>query len=195
MSKNRHVIKNKILWWVLASGSLVGLLASFIQTIERINYAKNPTVPLKCDVSAIFSCSNVFDAWQSSVFGFSNSLMCIVFFSITFGVALAGATSTEIRKALRLWVHFFAIFFLGFGAWYLWQSAYEIGYICIFCAACYGAVIAMNWAWLRLNAQDIFRSKSAKARWQRIESSGADTFGWILWAVIIAGVVAAPFIN
>jgi len=186
--------KQKTLWWVVAVSSFAGLAASFIQTIERINFAKNPEVPLQCDLSPIFSCSNVFNAWQSSVFGFPNSLMCIVFFSVTAGLALVGATGGAINKKLRYILHFFALFFLGFGAWYLWQSTYRIGYICIFCTICYAAVIAMNWAWLRLNAKDLFKSKSAARRWQKIENSGADIFGWVLYAIIITVMIAQHFI-
>ena len=105
------------LWWTIFAGSVVGLVASFIQTIERINFAKHPLQPLTCDLNAVFSCKNVFDAWQSSVFGFSNSLMCIVFFTLIAGVAVAAATGSSINKILRLILQFFAIFFLGFGAW------------------------------------------------------------------------------
>ncbi len=194
MIEKTHSLKQKTLWWLLAASSIVGLAASFIQTIERINYAKNPVVPLQCDLNAIFSCSNVFDAWQSSVFGFSNSLMCIVFFAIIAGVALAGATGSKIIKKLRYILHFFTVFFLGFGAWYLWQSTYSIGYICIFCTICYSAVITMNWAWLRINSGDLFSSKSSSTRWKKIESQGADTFGWVLWAMFIVAMIALRFL-
>ena len=181
-------------WWaVLVGGATIGLIASFIQTIERINFAKNPTAPLQCDINAIFSCSNVFDAWQSSVFGFSNSIMCIAFFAVLLGAGMAGLTGSKLQKHLRLVLHFFSVFFLGFGAWYLWQSTYYIGYICIFCLLCYSGVILMNWAWLRINADDIFRSPAARARWQKISASGADTFGWLLWALFIAFMIINKF--
>jgi uncharacterized membrane protein len=169
------------------------MLASFIQTIERIEYAKHPTAALSCDLNSVFSCSNVFDAWQSAVFGFSNSLLCIVFFAVTMGIALAAATNSKLNKKLRLIMHFFAVFFLGFGAWYLWQSTYKIGYICIFCVACYSAVIAINWAWLKLNARDIFTSKSAAKRWAWVEATGADNFAWALWSIVIAAMIALHF--
>jgi uncharacterized membrane protein len=181
-------------WSLLALGSAVGLLASFIQTVERINYAKNPQVALSCDLNSIFSCTNVFDAWQSSVFGFSNSLMCIVFFALTLGAALAGLTGSNLQKHLRLTLQFFSLFFLGFGAWYLWQSAYVIGALCIFCIGCYGSVIVMNWAWLRINANDLPLSSKGKKVLQNCFKSGADTFGWVLYGIIVAGILAFRFL-
>jgi len=64
----------KYMWWTIAVASFVGLTASLIQTVERIQYAEHPVTRLTCDINAVFSCSNVFAAWQSSVFGFSQIL-------------------------------------------------------------------------------------------------------------------------
>lgn len=190
--KNKQIQKK--LWVVLSVGSGLGLLASFIQTVERIDYAKNPQVPLSCDLNAIFSCSNVFDAWQSSVFGFSNSLLCIVFFAVSLGVALVGATSSVISSRLRQIMHFFAFFFLGFGAWYLWQSTYYIGYICIFCIICYSAVILMNVAWLRINKNDLGLSRKNQKYLDSTITSNKDIFLWLAWAIIIASMIIFKFI-
>lgn len=193
MSKNIHVFKPITIWTILTISASAGMLASFIQTIERINYAKNPKLPLQCDINSVFSCSNVFDAWQSSVFGFSNSLMCIVFFAVLVGAGLAAATGSQINKILRFVLHSFSLFFLGFGAWYLWQSTFVIGYICVFCTICYTAVIAINWAWLRINASDYFDTKKSLKKWQNIEKSGADTFGWMIYAIAFAAMIAFHF--
>lgn len=193
MAAVKKITPVKTLWIVLSASALAGLLASFIQTVERINYAKNPKVSLQCDLNAIFSCSNVFDAWQSSVFGFSNSLMCMIFFGLAAGLALVGATGSKINKNLRFIFHFAALFFLGFGAWYLWQSTYRIGYICIFCTICYGAVIAMNWAWLRLNGDDLFSSPAARRAWRRAKGAGLDSFVWLLWGLAIASMIVWRF--
>lgn len=180
------------LWWIITGASFVGLISSLIQTIERINYAKHPTTPLTCDVNAIFSCSNVFDAWQSSVFGFSNSLVCMMFFALTAGVALAGAAGSILNSKLRYTFHFFSVFFLGFGAWYLWQSTYRIGYICIFCLLCYSAVIIMNWAWFRLHYRELLNKQKA-ARITNFVKNGGDIFVAILWALVIAGMIIFHF--
>lgn len=179
----------KALWWTVVASGIVGMLASFIQTIERIEYAKNPTVPLTCDVNSIFSCSNVFDAWQSSVFGFTNSLMCVVFFVLIMGIGLAGATGSIISKGLRLFTHFITVFFLAFGAWYLYQSSFVIGALCIFCIACYAAVIAANWALLRININDLPLASSHKTGINKMIGSGTDTFLWILYAIAIAAML------
>lgn len=187
---NKHL---KTAWFVLAVSTAVGAIAAFIQTIERISFADNPTVALACDVNSVFSCSNVFDAWQSSVFGFSNSIMCLAFFAITFGVAIAGLNADKLGKALRLVMHFFGVFFFFFGAWYLQQSTFVIDSLCIFCIFCYLGVIGLNWAWLRINANDLPQSKSAHLRLNKAIEHGIDTFFWILWGIGIAGMFIYKF--
>lgn len=185
--------KEQGLWLVITVGSLIGLISSLVQTIERINYALHPKVALTCDINAVFSCSNVFDAWQSRVFGFSNSIVCMIFFALTAGIALAAVTGSKINHILRYVFHFFAVFFLGFGAWYLWQSTYRIGYICIFCLFCYSAVIAMNWAWFRLHYRELPLKKSASAKLAKFVNNGGDLFIALMWALAIAGMIIFHF--
>lgn len=181
-------------WLILTLGSAVGAIASFIQIIERIDFAENRAAPLACNINSVFSCSNVFDAWQSSVFGFSNSIMCLAFFAIMLGVGLAGLFGGRaMARGLRLAMHFFSVFFLGFGAWYLQQSAFAVRALCVFCIFCYAGVIAINWAWLRINVLDLPVSESVRATLQRGMKHGADTFFWVLWALAIAGMFVLAF--
>lgn len=181
------------MWWTITGASFIGLISSLIQTIERIDFAKKPDVPLTCDINAIFSCSNVFDAWQSSVFGFSNSLICMIFFALTAGVALAAASGSKLHHNLRYIFHFFSVFFLGFGAWYLWQSTFNIGYVCIFCLFCYGAVIVMNWAWFRIHYSELPVKKKTAVKIENFVKDGGDMFIAILWALFIAGMIFFHF--
>lgn len=181
-------------WVLVVIGAAVGAIASFVQVIERISYGDNQVKSLACDINSVFSCSSVFDGWQSSVFGFSNAIMCLLFFGVMLGVGLSGIFGSTMAKVLRLTMHFFSVFFLFFGAWYLQQSTFAIGALCIFCMFCYVGVIAINWAWLRINVDDLpFLSPGAKKILQHSFSSGADTFGWIMWALLFAAMFMAAF--
>ena len=184
--------KESWIWQVLVGSSLLGLVASFIQLIERIQYADNPTGKLFCDINATFSCNNVFASWQSSVFGFSNTILCLTFFSIIFGAALVGVSGGKLNRTLRLCLHFFSLFFLGFGAWYLWQSTFVINSICIFCLFCYAAVILMNATWFRINAPDLpFGHKTIS----RAVDKNIDLAAWLLWTLALVGMMVVHFGN
>lgn len=185
--------KTKNAYLVGVAGAGIGLLASFLQAIQTISYYKNPDDPLVCDINSVFSCNSVFDAWQSSFFGFSNSLMCLAFFAISLGVLLAGASGSKLHKRLRLVIHFFTVFFLAFGAWYLWSSAYVIGSLCIYCIFCYSGVIMLNWAWLRVNVDDLPFSKGARKSLKNFIKKDNDSIFWIAWATAIALMFVAKF--
>jgi len=191
--KHMSKITNTKLWATGAVASAIGLLASTLQSIQVIAHFKNPEVSLICDINSVFNCNSVFDAWQSSVFGFSNSLICMIFFAITFGVMITGAMGSQIHRNLRLLFHFFAVFFLGFGAWYLWSSAAIIRALCIYCIFCYAAVIVLNFAWLRININDLpFNSKLSKVL-QNAVNRNNDSIFWLLWASVIAGIFVYYF--
>ena len=167
-------------------GASLGLLASFLQAMQTIAHYKDPGAPLVCNINSVFSCNSVFDAWQSSFFGFSNSLMCMVFFAVSLGILLAGINGSKLGKNLRLAVHFFTLFFLGFGAWYLWSSAYVIGALCIYCIFCYTGVIMLNWSWLRVNVDDLPVDRKARSWLKSQIAENNDSLFWIAWATGIA---------
>ncbi len=192
MSKLAQTTKHFYLWQTVVGAAFVGGLASFIQIIERIQFAETPTKELFCNLNSVFSCSNVFAAWQSSVFGFSNAIMCLAFFAIILGAGLAGLTDAQLSRNLRLSLQAVSVFFLLFGAWYLWQSTFVIGSLCIFCIFCYSAVILLNLAWLRLNAED-FPHAATHTLLSRIISKQLDLAFWAAWTVMVAGWMIVRF--
>ena len=119
---------------ILIIFGLTGLLASSTINIEKVSLLKNPDVALVCDINPIYSCGNVINSKQASIFGFSNELMGIAMFSaiITVGVIVLSGTK------LKPWI--WKLFMLGmvgsmaFVLWFFYQSVYVIGSLCIFCS-------------------------------------------------------------
>lgn len=178
---------------VIVAGSLIGGVAAFLQTIERIDWAAHPAHALACDINDALSCSNVFGAWQSSVFGFSNALLCLVFFAVMLGFGLAVYKSDATKPRPRLIAQFFSLFFLGFGAWYITQLLYVVGNMCIYCAFCYAAVIAINWGWLRANVDNLPLSARRTATLKKAMAKGTDTFLWLLYGLVFVGLFLFRF--
>lgn len=176
-----------------AIGGAVGLVASFLQTLEKLTLLKNEGAELACNLNSVFSCSNVLNAWQSSVFGFPNSIMCIILFTIFGSIALAGATGAKLTRGLRLGIQGLALFTFGFGLWFLLESTYVIGSLCVYCLFCFSGLLVINWSWVRLNAADLPVGKQGRAWLQRAIGSGADTFFWVLIALVLAFVMFLKF--
>ena len=183
----------KLYWAILTIGAGVGLLASFGQMLEKITLLKNSDAVLSCNLNSVFNCSNVLNAWQSSVFGFPNTLLCIVFFSVILSAGLIGWTGSAINAKLRFFLQFLALFFAGFGFWYFWQSIFAVGVLCIYCVFCYGGVLAINAALFRLNYEDYPLSKKAMAKLEVWVSRGADIFFWCLIGLIIVAEAIIKF--
>lgn len=174
-------------------GAAVGLVASFLQLLEKLTLLKDADAVLACNFNSVFSCTNVLNAWQSSVFGFPNSVMCIVFFALVLGIALAGLSSDALGKRLRLSIQGIALFFLCFGIWFLTQSTLVIGALCLFCIFCFTGLLFINGTLLRLNVNDLPIKKSWRKKLQGSFKSGADIFVWIIIALALALMMILKF--
>lgn len=181
----RETDKQKTLYAVMTLAAIIGFLASFWQIIEKIALLQNSSATLVCNINSVFSCSNILNAWQSSVFGFPNSLMCVAFFAVMMTAGLVGWTGGTIYKNLRLVFQGATLFFIGFGFWYLWQSIFAVGSLCVFCIFCYGGVLAVSYSWLRLNQNDLPIGKKAKKVINKTIANGSDIFIWLSIAMII----------
>lgn len=170
----------------MTAGGAIGMAAAFFQTIEKITLLKNKDAILTCDLNSIFSCSTVLSAWQSSVFGFPNSIMCLMLFTIFTSIAAAGAAGSALPRGLRLTVQGLSLATLGFALWFLEQSIYSIGSLCILCIFCFTGLLIVNWAWLRINAADLPIGDRGRAALKRWIASHLDTFAWLLLGVIVA---------
>ena len=76
-----------------------------------------------------------------------------------------------------------ALFFLGFGSWFLEQSTFSINALGIFCVFCFGGLLMINAAWLRLNLAD---SQRRREHWRWHLFNGLDIRRWILLAAVVA---------
>ena len=187
-------MKQRTIYSVMAVGGAIGLAASFMQTMEKLTLLKNENAELVCNLNSVFSCTNVLNAWQSSVFGFPNSLMCMVLFTIFGSMGLVGASGGKLPRGLRLGIHGLSLFTLFFGLWFLSQSTFVIGSLCLYCLFCFSGLLLINWGWLRTNAADLPIGTKGRAVLQRGIAVGADTFGWVLLALAIAFTMMIRFL-
>ncbi|MEK7669556.1 MAG: vitamin K epoxide reductase family protein [Patescibacteria group bacterium] len=136
----------KLFPYILIVGSIIGLLASFILTVDTIELIKNPNVELPCNINPFISCTSVASTWQASIFGFPNSLLGIVAFSMLFVIGImllfGGSNSSLLdkvtgenraRKPLWLLVNLGTLATMTFVMWFFFESVYRIGSLCIYC--------------------------------------------------------------
>lgn len=115
--------------------SLVGLVASFILTVDAIEIYKNPAVNLPCNINPFISCTDVAKTWQSEVFGFPNSLLGITAFAMLFAIGVMLFSGGRAKKPLWLLVNLGTLAAMVFVIWFFYESVYRIGSLCLYCMA------------------------------------------------------------
>ncbi|NTW61364.1 hypothetical protein HGB24_01580 [Candidatus Saccharibacteria bacterium] len=187
-------MKQSNIYKIVSISSLVGLTASFFQLLDKLAILKNPSTPLICNINSVFSCSNILNAWQSSVFGFPNSIMCIIFFALIISAGLIGVNNGIINRQMRLFYMWLSFFFVGFGFWYLSQSIFEVGAMCIYCVFCYSAVLTISGSLFRLNYTEISKNKTVKKFLTNMVKNQIDILIWIIIALVIIGELIIKFV-
>lgn len=119
--------------YILIIGSIVGLLASFVLTVDTIKLIGNPEVYLPCNINPFVSCTSVASTWQSKVFGFPNSLLGITSFAMLFAVGVMLLSGGRSKKPLWLLVNLGTLAAMVFVMWFFFESVYRIGSLCIYC--------------------------------------------------------------
>src|SRR5512141_763533 len=117
-------MKTRTTYAIMTLGGLAGMVAAFLQTLEKLTLLKNPHALLTCNINSVFSCTNVLNSWQASVFGFPNSIMCLCLFLVFAVSALAGWSGGTLGRGYRLAVQGLSLFTLGFALWFLEQSTF-----------------------------------------------------------------------
>lgn len=123
----------KVFPYILIVGSIIGLLASFLLTLDTISLIKNPTAELPCNINPFVSCTSVATTWQSEVFGFPNTLLGITAFAMLFAVGVMLLSGGRSKKPLWLLVNLGVLAAMVFVLWFFYQSVYNIGSLCIYC--------------------------------------------------------------
>ncbi|QLD10436.1 vitamin K epoxide reductase family protein [Microbacterium oleivorans] len=118
--------------WLMIAG-VIGWVAAFALTTERLHLLEDGTATASCDFNLVVQCGANLTSAQGAVFGFPNPLLGLTGWvaPIVVGAAiLAGA-----RFARWFWVLFWAgiAFAFGFVVWLISQSIFVLGTLCPWC--------------------------------------------------------------
>lgn len=174
-------------WVLTAVAALAGIGFTATQVVERIAILKDPTTVLACDVNASISCSNVLSAWQSSVIlGIPNAFIGAVMFSLFLSGALAGLLGSGLSRAYLLTLLGLVVFFAAFATWFMIQTAFVIGALCLWCTGIVTAVAVIGACLTRVAA----RAAEPGSRIALLDRSSVDLIAWAGWWVLVLGLVA-----
>ncbi len=169
---------------MIVSG-VVGLVTSFILSIEAWQLAADPNAVFACDVNSVISCGAVARTPQAQLLGFPNAFLGILFETAVLAVSIAIIGGVRFpRWYMRLVEGLYTIGLL-FALWLFTQSYFVINALCPWCLLITVTTILV-WAGLaRINVRDGVLPAPAWAR--RFVASGND---WFITAGVILVIAA-----
>jgi uncharacterized membrane protein len=125
----------------------IGLLAASILTIDKLDLLQakvdGTDAALNCDISAFVSCSGVMDSDQASVFGFANSILGIIGFSVVLTLGLLVAARVALPTFVWAGLQAGAVLGIVFVTWLQYQSIFEINLLCPWCMVVWTMMIPL----------------------------------------------------
>lgn len=175
----------------MAISGVVGLVASFVLSIEAWHLAGDATRTFACDVSSVLSCSTVAQTPQARVLGFPNAFLGILFESVVLAVSVAILAGVRFPRWYMWGVQALYTIGLLFALWLFTQSYFVIHVLCPWCLLI-TVTTTLVWAGLtRLNVRDSVIPAPAWAR--RLVDSGTDWFITGLFLVVLLGAVVVRY--
>lgn len=168
---------NKIQSIFLTIFSTIGLIPSFIITVEKGRLLSEDNYSASCNISPLLSCTNIMESAQASVFGFPNSLLGIIGFTAIFTLGILGLLGAVIPKKAYILANIGLIFAAGFSLWLWFQATYALGAICLYCVVVWFASLLLFGYVTWFNIIDAFKIKMAN-------------LGWVLGLLVFLSMVA-----
>lgn len=159
---------NKFAMLLLVTSS-VGLLASFILMIEKIQLLKDPAAQLSCNLNPVISCGNVILSKQAEAFGFANPIIGLISFAVIITIAMGMFAGARYKRWFWLGLQAGSIFGALFITWLFYEAVYQIKALCPYCIVVWSMVIPIFVYTLKFNILEgnikIHRAGQGVAKW------------------------------
>lgn len=133
--------------FILILIAAIGVSASTILTLEKIDLLKDPSFVTSCSFNPIVACSPVISSAQASAIdSLPNPFFGIFGFACLLGAGMTILAGT--KKLSNLWwiVMFAGVCFgVVFSIWLMNQALYNIGALCLYCMSIWMISFALFW--------------------------------------------------
>ena len=131
--------------WTLIVTGIIGWIAAFTLTLERLHVASNPNATLSCDLNPFISCKSVMLTEQARLLGFPNPIIGLAAF--IFPIAVGAAILAGAKFAIWFWRMFATGITMGFlfVVWLWTQSTFVINVLCPYCMIAWAGMIPLFW--------------------------------------------------
>lgn len=179
--------------WLLVATGMLGLLAAFVLTIEKIKLLEDPGYVPTCSLNPVLSCGSVMKTWQASAFGFPNMTMGLAGYAAVVAVGAGLLAGARYRRWFWLLVQAGVTLGAGFIHWLVVESLYDIGALCPYCMAAWAATIPM---FVHVTLHNLGTGVIPLPARGRRALDGVLEFRWLItvtWYLVIAMLVLTRF--
>lgn len=174
----------------------IGLLASFVLSVDAFSLLKNPDTKLACSVNAVLNCIEVMKTPQSEIlFGIPNSFFGMMAFPVLITIGVMMAIGARLPKWFNVCLQIAALGGVAAAWWMFFDSVFVIGALCPWCLTVttsmtiiMGAVTHYN---LRENTFEFKRS--TQDRILKFVNADGDKLIWATILVVFAFIAFAKF--
>jgi uncharacterized membrane protein len=121
--------------------SALGLIASAMLSIDKVKLLIDPSFQPSCNFNPVLSCGSVMKTDQASLFGFPNSFLGLVGFSVMLTLAVLVAAEVVLPRWVVAGAAVGAVLGAVFVHWLAFQSLYRIGALCPWCMVVWAVTI------------------------------------------------------
>ena len=169
----------------MSISGFIGLVTSFVLSIEAWQLAANSSARFDCDISSVLSCSAVAQTWQARILGFPNAFLGIFFEAVVLAISVAIFAGVKFPRWYMLGTNLLYTIALFFAYWLFGQSYFIIQVLCPWCLLITLTTTLVFGGITRINIRDCVIPAPEGLR--RIVAQGLD---WALWGLIVFGVLA-----
>lgn len=165
--------------------SLIAIAATIVIIVERSILAVDPDHRTSCDLNPWMSCGKVMQSWQAGTFGFPNTYIGVVGFSVLITVAVSLFAGARFARWFWLLMNLGILAGLGFAAWLWYAAVYDINTLCLYCMIVWAMVIVQAVMTTSANIQNGIIPASAGMR------EKARDFAWPVVVLLCLAVFAS----
>ncbi len=131
--------------WVMMVTAVYGFLASFILVLDKFHILQDPNYSPPCNISPLISCGSVMTTSQAEVFGFPNSLIGVVGFTMLGTIAFALMAGGKFKRWFWLTLQGGMVFGILFIHFLIGASIFALETLCPYCMLAWLAIIPAFW--------------------------------------------------
>lgn len=192
-SLKANLTLDKVLPYILIMAGIIGIIASFVLTYDKIHILTDKGYEPSCNLNPILSCGSVMKTEQASLLGMPNTIFGLIAFSVLFTFGFLLASGAKVKRWVWIGALIAATIGVIFMHYLFFQGVYRINAICPWCFVVWMITIPTFWYITVYNLREQYlRLPSKLARLSSlIQKYHADIL--FIWYLVIFGILLEHF--